>query len=49
MATIPQKELRNQVGEVLRRATANVHGVPLLTRDAADLAILDDLVEVRGL
>jgi predicted nucleic acid-binding protein len=29
-------------------ATANVHGVPLLTRDAADLAILDDLVEVRA-
>jgi toxin FitB len=29
-------------------ATANVHGVPLLTRDAADLAILDDLVEVQA-
>jgi predicted nucleic acid-binding protein len=30
-------------------ATANVHGVPLVTRDTADLAILDDLVEVRAL
>ena len=27
-------------------ATANVHGVPLLTRDAGDLALVDDLVEV---
>lgn len=30
-------------------ATANVHGVPLLTADTADLAIIDDLVEVRAL
>jgi predicted nucleic acid-binding protein len=30
-------------------ATANVHGVPVLTADTADLAIIDDLVEVRGL
>jgi len=29
-------------------ATANVHGVPLLTHDARDFAIVDDLVEVRG-
>jgi toxin FitB len=28
-------------------ATANVHGVPVLTADAADLAIIDDLVDVR--
>lgn len=28
-------------------ATANVHGVALLTADVADLAIIDDLVEVR--
>jgi len=29
-------------------ATANVEGVPLLTADAADLAIIDDLVEVEA-
>lgn len=29
-------------------ATANVHDVPLLTTDIADLAIIDDLVEVRS-
>jgi toxin FitB len=28
-------------------ATANVHRVPLLTSDAADLAIVDDLVDVQ--
>ena len=28
-------------------ATANVHGVPLLTADNADLAIIDDLVDIR--
>lgn len=30
-------------------ATASVHGVPLLTANTADLAIIDDLVEVRAL
>lgn len=30
-------------------ATANVEGVPLLTADTADLAIIDDLVEVQAL
>jgi predicted nucleic acid-binding protein len=30
-------------------ATANVHGVPLLTADTADLAIIDDLVTVQPL
>jgi len=30
-------------------ATANVHHVPLLTRDAKDFAVLDELVDVRGL
>ena len=30
-------------------ATANVHKVPLLTADAADLAIVEDLVEIRAL
>lgn len=29
-------------------ATANVHGVRLLTADTADLAIIDDLVEVQA-
>lgn len=28
-------------------ATANVHGVPLMTRDSADMAIIEDLVEIR--
>lgn len=28
-------------------ATANVHGVPLLTADSADLALIDDLVLVQ--
>jgi predicted nucleic acid-binding protein len=30
-------------------ATANVEGVPLLTTDTADFAIIDDLVKVREL
>jgi predicted nucleic acid-binding protein len=30
-------------------ATANVHGVPLLTANAADLTIIDDLVHVQSL
>lgn len=30
-------------------ATANVHGVPLLTADTADLAIIDDLVNIQPL
>jgi toxin FitB len=30
-------------------ATANVHGVPLLTADAADFAIIDDLVQIMAL
>ena len=29
-------------------ATANVHGVALLTADTADLAIIDDLVKVQS-
>lgn len=29
-------------------ATANVHGVPLLTADNADFAIIDDLVDIRS-
>ena len=30
-------------------ATANVHGVPVLTANTADLAIIDDLVEIQAL
>ncbi len=30
-------------------ATANVHEVPLLTADTADLAIIDDLVKITAL
>jgi predicted nucleic acid-binding protein len=30
-------------------ATANVHGVPLLTADVADFAVIHDLVELRSL
>jgi toxin FitB len=29
-------------------ATANVHGVPLLTHNAADFSLIDDLVDVRS-
>jgi len=29
-------------------ATANAHGAPLVTRDAADLALIADLVQVRA-
>jgi toxin FitB len=29
-------------------ATANVHGVPLLTLNAADFKLIDDLVDVRS-
>ncbi|MCA1675628.1 MAG: hypothetical protein LC799_26770 [Actinobacteria bacterium] len=31
-----------------RAFTANVHGVRLITADTADLAIIDDLVEVQA-
>jgi toxin FitB len=30
-------------------ATANVHGVPVVTDDAKDFAVLEGLVDVRGL
>ena len=29
-------------------ATANVHGVPLLTADSADFAVIGDLVDIRS-
>lgn len=40
---------RQRTVDLVIAATANVHGVPLLTADTADLAIIDDLVEVRAL
>ena len=40
---------RRRAVDLVIAATANVHGVPLLTADTADLAIIDDLVNVRAL
>jgi toxin FitB len=47
--------VRSRGGQPRRRAmdlaiaaTANVHGVPLLTHDSADFQIIDDLVDVRA-
>ncbi len=37
---------RRRTVDLVIAATANVHGVPVLTADVADLAIIDDLVEV---
>ena len=34
--------------ELAIAATANVHQVPLLTHNAADFQIIDDLVDVRA-
>jgi toxin FitB len=39
---------RRRTMDLVIAATANVHGVALLTADKADLAIIDDLVEVRS-
>jgi len=38
---------RRRVMDLAIAATANVHGVPLLTRDARDFRVLEDLIEVR--
>ena len=38
---------RRRTVDLVIAATANVHGVPLLTADIDDLAIIDDLVTVR--
>jgi hypothetical protein len=38
---------RRRAMDLVIAATANVHAVALLTADAADLAIIDDLVSVR--
>jgi len=40
---------RKRAVDLLIAATANVHGVPVLTADTADLAIVGDLVAVRAL
>lgn len=40
---------RRRAIDLVIAATANVEGVPLLTADAADLAIINDLVEVETL
>ena len=38
---------RRRAMDLAIAATANVHDVPLLTADSADLAIVDDLVRIR--
>jgi toxin FitB len=38
---------RRREADLAIAATANVHGAALLTTDTADLAIIEDLVEVR--
>jgi hypothetical protein len=38
---------RRRAVDLVIAATANVHDVPLLTTDTADLAIIDDLVNVQ--
>lgn len=39
---------RRRATDLAIAATANVHGVALLTHNVKDLAIVDDLVDVRG-
>jgi predicted nucleic acid-binding protein len=38
---------RRRAVDLVIAATANIHGVPLLTADLADFAIIADLVDVR--
>lgn len=40
---------RRRAMDLAIAATANVHGVPLVTADMADLAIIDDLIDVQRL
>lgn len=40
---------RRRAVDLAIAATANVHGVSLLTADSADLAIIDDLISVEML
>jgi predicted nucleic acid-binding protein len=39
---------RRRAVDLAIAATANVHGVPLLTADVADLTIVEDLVDVEA-
>jgi predicted nucleic acid-binding protein len=39
---------RRRAVDLVIVATANTHGVPLLTRDPKDLAVIADLVELAG-
>lgn len=39
---------RRRAFDLAIAATANVHGVPLLTLNAGDFKLIDDLVEVRS-
>jgi predicted nucleic acid-binding protein len=39
---------RKRAIDLVIAATANVHGVPLLTADVADFAIIEDLVHVQA-
>ncbi len=39
---------RRRAVDLAIAATANAHGVPLLTRNAKDLSVIDDLVDVRA-
>ena len=39
---------RRRAVDLVIAATANVHDVPLLTADTADLAIIDDLVNLQA-
>jgi toxin FitB len=39
---------RRRAVDLVIAATANVHDVPLLTADTADLAIIDDLVDAQA-
>jgi hypothetical protein len=39
---------RRRSFDLVIAATANVHGVPLLTKNAADFKLIEDLVELRS-
>jgi toxin FitB len=39
---------RRRAVDLAIAATANVHGVPLLTADVDDLSLIEDLVEIRA-
>jgi predicted nucleic acid-binding protein len=41
------RRLRRRSFDLAIVATANVHGVPLLTLNDADLELIEDLVDVR--